>query len=181
MNISKHQLLAGDLPEVVSRLLAASHLPPHQLELELTESLLMDDVDVSRRLMAEIKALGVSLSIDDFGTGYSSLAYLKSFPLDELKVDKSFVDDLPGSASDVALVHTIIDLGHRLGMTVIAEGVETAGQLACLKQLGCDSYQGFLYSKAVPAAAFMDLLSAENARFGGANEASYAGHFSLAW
>ena len=167
VNVSKHQLLAGELSRVVSQTMASSGLPPHQLELELTESLLMDDVEVSRELMAEIKALGVSLSIDDFGTGYSSLAYLKSFPLNELKIDKSFVDDLPGSASDVALVHTIIDLGHRLGMTVIAEGVETAGQLACLKQLGCDSFQGFFYSKAVPAEDFMALLRDENARFGG--------------
>jgi diguanylate cyclase len=167
VNISKPQLLAGDLPLVVSRIMASSGLPPHQLELELTESLLMDDVEVSRELMAEIKTLGVSLSIDDFGTGYSSLAYLKSFPLDELKVDKSFVDDLPGSSSDVALVHTIIDLGHRLGMTVIAEGVETAAQLACLKRLGCDSFQGFLFSKAVPEDAFRALLAEENARFGG--------------
>jgi EAL domain-containing protein (putative c-di-GMP-specific phosphodiesterase class I) len=105
----------------------------------------------------------LTLSIDDFGTGYSSLAYLKRFPVNELKIDRSFMDDLPGSATDVALVHTIVDLGHRLGMSVIAEGVETLDQLNCLARLGCDNFQGFLFSRAIPMVDFIDLV-AESAR-----------------
>ena len=106
-----------------------------------------------------MKALRVPLSIDDFGTGYSSLSYLKRFPVDELKIDRSFVMDLPGGKTDTAIVRTVIDLGHSLDMAVTAEGVETIQQLDCLKQLGCDIYQGFLFSRPVPLAEFAGLLS----------------------
>jgi EAL domain-containing protein (putative c-di-GMP-specific phosphodiesterase class I) len=123
----------------------------------------MDDVQSGLALMNEIKALGVTLSIDDFGTGYSSLAYLKRFPLDELKIDRSFVIDLPGHAADVAIARTIVELGHSLGMSVTAEGVETVQQLQCLQQLGCDQCQGYLFSKPVPAPALMELLKADAA------------------
>jgi EAL domain-containing protein (putative c-di-GMP-specific phosphodiesterase class I) len=101
----------------------------------------------------------VTLSIDDFGTGYSSLAYLKKFPLDELKIDRTFVADLPGRPTDTALVRTVIELGHSLGMSVTAEGVETPEQLACLTQLGCDRYQGFLFGRPVPADELVELLA----------------------
>lgn len=164
VNIAKPQFESGDLCDVVRQAMHDSGLPPKQLVLELTESMLMDNVEASQALMAELKALGVTLSIDDFGTGYSSLSYLKSFPLDELKIDRSFVVDLPGVKSDVAIVRTVIELGHRLGMSVIAEGVETTEQLDCLARLGCDRYQGFLCSKALPADQFMELLARQDSQ-----------------
>jgi len=165
VNVSKPQF-SPELCPLIRRTLEATGLDASQLIIELTESVLMDDAEAARQLMFDIKALGVTLSIDDFGTGYSSLAYLKRFPLDELKIDRSFVVDLPGAATDVALVHTVVDLGHRLGMSVIAEGVETLDQLKCLAQLGCDNFQGFLFSRPIPLDDFVDFLRAENARFG---------------
>ncbi len=161
VNVAKPQFLSGDLCEAVRQELDASGLSPRQLVIELTESMLMDKVDDSLGQMHALKQLGVSLSIDDFGTGYSSLSYLKSFPIDELKIDRSFVMDLPGTTSDLAIVRTIIDLGHSLGMSVIAEGVETDAQLGCMRQFGCDKYQGFLYSKPVPVEQFVALLRAQ--------------------
>jgi len=161
VNVAKPQFLDGDLCEAVRQELSESGLSPLQLVLELTESMLMDKVDDSLGQMHALKRLGVSLSIDDFGTGYSSLSYLKSFPIDELKIDRSFIMDLPGTTSDLAIVRTIIDLGHSLGMSVIAEGVETNEQLACMHDLGCDKYQGFLYSKPVPLEQFVALLQAQ--------------------
>ncbi len=159
VNVSKPQFTAGDLCEVLSRAMADSGLPAHRLVIELTESMLMEDAQAGLALMYELKQIGVTLSIDDFGTGYSSLSYLKQFPLDELKIDRSFVMDLPGRETDVAIVRTVIDLGHRLGMVVTAEGVETDAQRRCLREEGCDTYQGFLYSKAVPMDAFMRLVT----------------------
>lgn len=170
VNVSKPQFLAGDLCETLDRIMRETGLRPRQLVIELTESMLMDDVENSRRLMFDLKTLGVALSIDDFGTGFSSLSYLKKFPLDELKIDQSFVVDLPGESADVAIVRTIVDLGHRLGMSVIAEGIETERQLACLKLLGCDHYQGFIFSKPMPVDRFAALLTQENLRYGSAVE-----------
>ena len=159
VNVSKAQFTAGDLAGVVRRAMHDSGLPARQLVVEVTESMLMDDVPACLRLMNQLKATGVTLSIDDFGTGYSSLAYLKRFPLDELKIDRSFVIDLPGTSADVALVRTVIDLGHSLGMTVTAEGVERTDQLACLRQLACDTFQGFLFSRPLTAEKFGELLA----------------------
>ena len=121
--------------------------------------MLMSDIDQAIALMHELKRIGVTLSIDDFGTGYSSLSYLKRFPLDELKIDRSFVVDLPGRYADQALVHTIIGLGHSLGMKVIAEGVETEAQRDCLMHLGCDNYQGYLFSRPLPVQTLEALLA----------------------
>jgi len=151
VNVARPQFLGGDVCAVLSRALFDSGLPARQMVLELTESMLMDDVQDALALMNELKALGVTLSIDDFGTGYSSLSYLKRLPLDELKIDRSFVTDLPGRHADAAIVRAVIDLGHSLGMSVTAEGVETSQQLECLRQLGCDQYQGFLSSKPLSA------------------------------
>jgi diguanylate cyclase len=158
INVAKPQFFAGDLADTVQRELQSSGLSADKLMIELTESMLMDSVGDSLGQMRALKQLGVRLSIDDFGTGYSSLSYLKTFPIDELKIDRSFIMDLPGTASDVAIVRTIIDLGHSLGMVVIAEGVETQAQLECMQALNCDKYQGFLFSKPVPQEEFVALL-----------------------
>ena len=161
VNVSKPQFTAGDLCQVLRQAMHDSGLPARQLVIELTESILMDDAEAGLAQMHELKALGVTLSIDDFGTGYSSLSYLKQFPLDELKIDRSFVMDLPGRDADVAIARTVVDLGHRLGMVVTAEGVETLAQLHCLQQQGCDTYQGFLYSKPLPGEQFARILADE--------------------
>ena len=161
VNVSKPQFTAGDLCQVLRQAMHTSGLPARQLVVELTESILMDDAAAGLAQMHELKALGVALSIDDFGTGYSSLSYLKQFPLDELKIDRSFVIDLPGRDADVAIARTVVDLGHRLGMSVTAEGVETLAQLHCLQQQGCDTYQGFLYSKPLAGEQFARILAAE--------------------
>ena len=164
INVSKSQFQVGTLCSELRRVLSDAGLPARQVFLELTESLLMDDARASVDQMHQLKELGVALSIDDFGTGYSSLSYLKTFPLDELKIDRSFVMDLPGGKADVAVVRTVVELGHSLGMSVTAEGVETAGQQACLKALRCDTYQGFLFSRPVPAEAFTQLLAGDGVR-----------------
>ncbi len=158
INVAKPQFQIGGLCDALREDLANAGLSPQQMVVELTESMLMDDVQNSRAQMHELKQLGVTLSIDDFGTGYSSLSYLKSFPLDELKIDRSFVMDLPGSASDVAIVRAVINLGHSLGMSVIAEGIETEEQRDCIRSLGCNHYQGFLFSKPLPVDAFVALV-----------------------
>jgi diguanylate cyclase len=129
--------------------------------LELTEGMLMDNVEQGMRTLRAIKDMGLQLAIDDFGTGYSSLSYLKRFPLDELKIDRSFVKDVATDAGDAAIVSTIISLANSLGLRVVAEGVETAAQLSFLRQKSCDQYQGYLFSQAVPSDAFAALLSSE--------------------
>ena len=159
VNVSKPQFTAGTLCAVLRQAMADSGLPAHRLVIELTESMLMEDAQAGLSQMLELKELGLTLSIDDFGTGYSSLSYLKQFPLDELKIDRSFVMDLPGRDTDVAIVRTVIDLGHRLGMVVTAEGVETEAQRQCLIAQGCDTYQGFLHSKPMPMEAFIRLVT----------------------
>jgi EAL domain-containing protein (putative c-di-GMP-specific phosphodiesterase class I)/PleD family two-component response regulator len=159
INVAKPQFIHGDLRGEIRQALFDSGLPAEQLVVELTESMLMDDAQSAMALMRELKKLGVSLSVDDFGTGYSSLSYLTRLPIDELKIDRSFVMPLPSDGSDAAVVRTVIELGHRLGMSVVAEGVETAGQFDALKQYGCDTFQGFLFSKPVPADEFVGLLS----------------------
>ena len=159
INVAKLQFSSGLLRANLRKAMLASGLPARQLVVELTESMLMDDADAGLAQMHELKALGVTLSIDDFGTGYSSLSYLKSFPLDELKIDRSFVKDLPGQLADKAIVSAIVKLGQSLGMSVTAEGVETDGQLSCLRALGCDTFQGFLFSKALPIDQFIQLVS----------------------
>ena len=162
INVAKPQFLQGDLAACVKRAIDATGVSASRLVIELTESMLMEDVPSSLVTMNRIRDLGATLSIDDFGTGYSSLAYLKRFPLDELKVDRSFVMDLPGGRADSAIVRSVVELGHNLGMTVTAEGVETVGQRDCLRSFGCDSYQGFLYSRPIPAEQFARLLAGDD-------------------
>jgi EAL domain-containing protein (putative c-di-GMP-specific phosphodiesterase class I) len=122
-----------------------------QLCLEMTESVLLTDTDENLTQLQRLKALGVTLAMDDFGTGYSSLAYLRRYPMDILKIDRSFVDKLCGDREDEALVRTIVRLGRSLGMTTVAEGIETVGQLVTLRELGCDLAQGFYLSRPLPA------------------------------
>jgi EAL domain-containing protein (putative c-di-GMP-specific phosphodiesterase class I) len=150
VNLSARQFADENLKQAVATVLADTGLAATSLEIELTESLIMDNVDAAIRTMRELKAMGVKLSIDDFGTGYSSLSYLRRFPADVLKIDQSFVTDVPASRDAAALVDAIISLAHGLNLHVIAEGVETEEQAGFLRGSGCDEVQGYLYSKAIP-------------------------------
>jgi len=159
VNIASLHFRQGTLAQSVATALQKSGLHPSWLELEVTESMLMDSAETTLATLSTLKGMGVRLAIDDFGTGYSSLSYLKRFPLDALKIDRSFVKDLPRDAEDAAIAKAIIAMAHSLKLEVVAEGVETAEQLAFLQQHGCDLVQGFLFSKPMAAAAFHDLLS----------------------
>jgi diguanylate cyclase (GGDEF)-like protein len=151
VNVSAQQLQRPGLVAAVAAALAAAELPPAMLDIELTESSLMENIGRVRDTLAELKALGVGMSLDDFGTGYSSLAYLKHFPLDKLKIDRSFVRALPDGRADATIARTIVALGHHLGMRVSAEGVETQEQATFLAGIGCDELQGFLMGRPEPA------------------------------
>jgi diguanylate cyclase (GGDEF)-like protein len=154
VNVSAVQFHRAGFVEGVAGALQEAGLPAALLELELTESILIQNApDALRRLQA-LSALGVKLAIDDFGTGYSSLGYLKRFPIDRLKIDRSFVRGLPGDASDAGIVHAIVNLGRALRLEVVAEGVETEAQRAFLAQSGCEQYQGFLFAPALDSASF---------------------------
>ncbi|WP_338323997.1 GGDEF domain-containing phosphodiesterase [Candidatus Methylobacter oryzae] len=159
VNVSAHQFRRSDIGALVTKVLSETGFPAEQLELEMTESGLMESQDKVMGLLNKLRALGVRFAIDDFGTGYSSLAYLKHFPLDSLKIDKSFIDDIPHMQDDMEIAATIIAMGHMLGFKVLAEGVETVEQLAFLQSKGCDAYQGYLQSKPVPPDEFVKLLS----------------------
>jgi len=130
------------------------------LELEITESMLMNDPEQTVALLSELKAIGIHIAIDDFGTGYSSLAYLKRFPVSTLKIDRSFVKDVPVDADDVAITLAIVGLAHNLRIRVTAEGVETEAQRAFLRRHGCDEIQGYLVSRPLPVEEFVKLLTA---------------------
>lgn len=158
VNIAAQQLDSGLLLQQVDHLLNKYELPARLLELELTESTLMEDAEASIVEMQSLRSRGVSLAIDDFGTGYSSLSYLQRFPLDVLKIDRSFLMTDQGNKNQGTLTRAIIALGHGLGMRVVAEGVEEQQQLEELRLLGCDFAQGFIISKPVPAAVFTQLL-----------------------
>lgn len=158
VNLSPRQFSHGNIAELVSKVLAETGFPADRLELELTESALMQQEEDAVKILHLLRAQGIRLAIDDFGTGYSSLSYLKRFPLDILKIDKSFVDDIPFHQDDMEIAATIIAMGHTLGFKVLAEGVETAEQLAFLRDKGCDMYQGYITSPAVPAEEFEQLV-----------------------
>lgn len=158
VNLSPIQFRRADLVQEVADILALSGLKPEHLELDVTESFVMHDAERIDATMRELKRLGVAISVDDFGTGYSSLSYLKRFPVDRLKVDRSFVRDIHQDPDDAAIVRAIITLGHALGLKVVAEGVETLEHQAFLKRHGCDEVQGYLYSRPVSADEFEALL-----------------------
>ncbi len=162
VNLSARQFEGSDLVATVERALSESGLPAKYLELEITESLLMRDTRGTRATLQELKALGVRIAIDDFGTGYSSLAYLTTFPLDCLKIDRSFVHDITTNDDDRTVAEAVIGLGHSLRLDVIAEGVETVEQLALLT--GCDGFQGFLISRPQPPEATRELLQRYSSR-----------------
>jgi diguanylate cyclase (GGDEF)-like protein/PAS domain S-box-containing protein len=159
VNVSALQFQQTQFVDRVAHVLAVSGLPPHLLELELTESILVHDAADALLRLGALSQLGVRLSIDDFGTGYSSLAYLKRFPIDKLKIDRSFVNGLPGDDSDVGIVRAILQMAQALGMKVVAEGVETETQRQFLLEAGCNEFQGFLFSPAVDGISFERLLA----------------------
>lgn len=158
VNLSARQFAQQDLVQTVAATLAASGLEARYLEIELTESLVMTDVERAIDILRGLKKIGIKLSIDDFGTGYSSLSYLKRFPIDVLKIDRSFVRDIAVDSDDAAIVASIISLSHNLKLQVIAEGVETQQQLAFLRKHGCDQMQGFYFSKPLSVGRFAQLL-----------------------
>jgi len=158
VNLSAHQF-DDQIVATVARVLAEFGIEPQLLELELTESASMADADKSCGLLAQLKGMGIQLAIDDFGTGYSNLNYLKRFPVDKLKLDQSFVADILDGGEDQAIARAVIAMAHGLRLTVVAEGVESAGQLALLAEQGCDAMQGFYFSQAVPPAEFGRMLS----------------------
>jgi len=158
VNFSARQFQQPAFISTVAEILKETNLDPRWLELELTESSIMKEPEQAIEKLHELKLMGIKVAIDDFGTGYSSLNYLKRFPIDTLKIDKTFVSDVCKDPHDTAIVRAIITLGHALDLTVIAEGVETHEQLQYLSSLGCDSVQGFLFSKSLSAPAFEELL-----------------------
>lgn len=159
VNLSLRQFRQKDFVKTVTRIIKDAALAPEYLELELTESILMKDVESTIEVLHELKAMGIRLTIDDFGTGYSSLAYLKQMPIDMLKIDKSFVRDIATNPDDAAITITIIRMAHSLKLKVVAEGVETMKQLEFLRTLQCDSLQGFLVSKPVPSGEIEEFLA----------------------
>jgi len=151
VNVSSRQFKHPDFVQQVIDILAQTGASPLQLKLELTESLLADDIEQIIAKMETLQLHGVGFSLDDFGTGYSSLSYLKRLPLDQLKIDQSFVRDVMTDPNDAVIARTIIGLGQSLGLNVIAEGVETTEQRDFLARHGCQAYQGYLYGRPMPA------------------------------
>lgn len=159
VNLSVRQFNDPGLLQRIRNVIEISKIPPHCLELELTESTLMADVESAIATMQEIKKIGVAIAIDDFGTGYSSLSYIKRFPIDVLKVDRSFVMDIPGDKNDMAITAAVIAMAHKLSMTVVAEGVETEEQLHFLRRNNCDEGQGYLFSRPLSLAQLHQFLT----------------------
>lgn len=156
VNVSAAQFVQGDLVNFVQKVLKSTGLPPHRLELEVTESVFMEDMTHTIQTLHALHALGIELAIDDFGTGYSSLSYLRQFPIDRLKIDQSFIRNALNNQDDASIARTILALGHALNLKVIAEGVETRDHEKFLIAYGCDEVQGYRYSKPVPADKFVE-------------------------
>jgi diguanylate cyclase (GGDEF)-like protein len=161
INLSARQLQQDDLVGAVDAIVRAAGVDPRLLEFELTESMLMTNPEAAVETLSRIKALGMRLSVDDFGTGYSSLAYLKRFPLDALKIDRTFVRDLPGDSDDAAITKAVIRLAHSLSLKVVAEGVENVEQIRELEKYGCDEIQGYYIGRPLPGPACAPLLGRE--------------------
>ncbi len=159
VNLSARQFKQPNLLKIVTRIIEETEMDPCLLELELTESTLMQDADSAIKVLSEFKDMGIQIAIDDFGTGYSSLNYLRRFPIDKLKIDQSFIRDIPKAKDDMAIVRAIIALARTLNLQVIAEGVETKEQFIFLKMLKCDEVQGYMFSEPLPHAEFIKLLT----------------------
>jgi predicted signal transduction protein with EAL and GGDEF domain len=163
VNLSPTQLASKTLLPTVLDALAASGLPAHRLEMEITEAVLMQDTEANLKTLHDLRALGISISMDDFGTGYSSLSYLRSFPFDRIKIDRCFVSNLGSGSESAAIVKAIAGLAENLGMTTTAEGVETQQQLDRVRELGCTDVQGYFYSRPVPVEELAGKFSASPA------------------
>ena len=162
INLSAVQFREERLVDVIKETLEETGLEAEQLELEITESLAMRNADVTIDLCGQISELGVSLSIDDFGTGYSSPSYLKKFPVQRIKIDKSFVDDIDEEENSGVIARAVTMLGHSFGMEITAEGVETEEQLAFLRSLGCDEIQGYYYARPMPWNDLVQFMNRQN-------------------
>jgi EAL domain-containing protein (putative c-di-GMP-specific phosphodiesterase class I) len=163
INLSPHQLRQGDLVDRITAALDRHGLPASQLVCEITETAMMENLQADQATLLRLAATGVTLSIDDFGTGYSSLAHLRRIPARQLKIDRSFVQDLVGDDDARAVLDAVVRLAHALRMEVVAEGVETVEQQAALEGLGCDVLQGFLFARPMPADAVAGWLEAQEA------------------
>ncbi|HSS29018.1 MAG TPA: EAL domain-containing protein, partial [Usitatibacter sp.] len=172
VNLSASQFHEPELVRELAAILRQTGVAPHFLEIEITESMVMRDPERAARVMEELSAMGVCISIDDFGTGHSSLGYLKRFPIDRLKVDRSFVRDLPHNGDDVAITRAVIAMAHSLKMTVVAEGVEHQDQFDLLRNEGCDEFQGFFCARPLEETDLMRFLAG---RLAAGADASRAG------
>jgi EAL domain-containing protein (putative c-di-GMP-specific phosphodiesterase class I) len=159
VNLSPVQFSSHDLVDVIQRALITSGLLPQRLELEITERLLLENNEQTLSMLRRLHQLGVSIALDDFGTGYSSLSYLRKFPLDKLKIDRSFVTDIATRSDQVAIIQAVLSIARALGISVTAEGVETVIQKDFLQALGCDNAQGYLFGKPVPYEALVEIVS----------------------
>jgi EAL domain-containing protein (putative c-di-GMP-specific phosphodiesterase class I) len=158
VNLSAIQFKKGDVLQTIKNALRQHGLATHHIEFELTESIVMSDPEQAALTLQALKELGIKLSLDDFGTGFSSLAYLKRFPFDFVKIDRAFITDITKSDKDAMIATAVIAMGHSLNLRVVAEGVETEGQLDYLRQHDCDEIQGYFFSRPVPAPAFETML-----------------------
>jgi EAL domain-containing protein (putative c-di-GMP-specific phosphodiesterase class I) len=163
VNLSARQFTQPDLVDQIAAILDETGLPPRLLELEITETVLMDQSESGTRALRALRALGVQLVLDDFGTGYSSLAYLKHLPLNTIKIDRSFVNGLDDDDANLPIVQAVIALAHGLGIEVVAEGIETVAQLDRLRSLVCDRGQGYFYARPLPPDELAPMLAANNA------------------
>ena len=159
INLSPKQFSDPELVSSIAGILKEQALPAHLLELELTEGLLLEATDDTRRQLEQLKELGLNLAMDDFGTGYSSLSYLKKFPIDILKIDRSFISEIPDNQDDMEITSAVIAMAHNLKLKVVAEGIETAAQLAFLRRHRCDVGQGYLFDKPIPGRELVERLT----------------------
>jgi EAL domain-containing protein (putative c-di-GMP-specific phosphodiesterase class I) len=163
VNLSPAQFMHGDVVGLVHSILIETGLSPGRLELEITEGVLIEDFDRGLALLRRLKALGVRISMDDFGSGYSSLSYLQAFPFDKIKIDRAFVMNLGHNPQSAAIVRAVIDLGHGLEMSIVAEGVETQEQLVFLAEEGCDAVQGYFLGRPLPIGQYPALVGRSGA------------------